>query len=235
MRMTALVTVVFAVFFFAAVKQASAGTVATPTGTGVGQAVDGPIGSSPRQLGFAGLISVDVGGTNTWAYCIDLNHPLQMNEPYAEGDWSDANVANLAKITRILQQHPADATASSGNAAEAAAAQAAIWHFSDGFDLTATSNVVALYQQIVADAEANPVSEPTTSLVISPSQQTGNAGDYLAVTISTTATGPVSLAVTPSDGAELVTCDATPQSERRSAALTRRSSASIGPRRAWSP
>ncbi len=207
-RTAALITVILAVFFFAQAQEARADTIATPNGVGVGRAVDGTVGGTPRQLSFAGLIRTDIGGTETWTYCIDINNLLQMDQPYAEGDWSQANVANLANIARILEQHPADATASSGNAAEAAAVQAAIWHFSDGFDLTAPADVLALYTAIVADADANPVSEPTTSLEITPSQRAGTAGDYLEVTVTTTATGPVSLAVTPSNGAELVTCDA---------------------------
>jgi len=113
-RTTALITVILAVFFFAQAQEARADTTPTPNGVGVGKAVDGTVGGTPRQLSFAGLIRTDIGGTETWTYCIDINNPLQMDQPYAEGDWSQANVANLANIARILEQHPADATASSG-------------------------------------------------------------------------------------------------------------------------
>lgn len=207
-RVTAFLVALVAVFFFTAVSQARAGTIATPNGTGVGGPIDGTISGSPRHLNFAGLIKVTIDETAAFAYCIDINNPLQMNQPHEEGDWSDANVANLGKITRILQQHPADVTAARNDAGEAAAVQAAIWHFSDGFDLTSGgSGVVDAYNRIVADANANPVTEPETSLDLDPATRTGSAGDYLSFELSTSSTGDVSLAVSPSGGADLVTCD----------------------------
>ena len=207
-RAVAFLAALVAVFFFTAVNQAQAGTIATPTGTGAGGAISGTIAGSARNVSFAGLIKVSIDGTQTFAYCIDINNPLQRNQPHEEGDWSDSNVANLAKITRILQQHPADATAARSDSVEAAAVQAAIWHFSDGFDLTSGApGVVAAYNQIVADANAHPAVEPAMSLELAPEARTGNAGDYLNFELTTSATGAVSLAVAPSGGAELVTCD----------------------------
>src|SRR3712207_6180806 len=78
-------------------ENAYADTVATPTGTGTGGAVSGTIGGSPRHVGFAGLIRVDINGTPTWVYCIDINHGLQFNQPHEEGSWAESNVPNLAK------------------------------------------------------------------------------------------------------------------------------------------
>ena len=125
-RAVAFLAALVAVFFFTAVNQARAGTVATPTGTDAGGPIDGTISGSSRHLNFAGLIKVSIDGTPAFAYCIDINNPLQRNQPHEEGDWSDSNVANLAKITRILQQHPADATAARSDSVEAAAVQASL-------------------------------------------------------------------------------------------------------------
>jgi len=208
-RAVAFVAALMAVFFFTTVNQAQAGTIGVPTGTGVGGAVDGTIAGNPRHQGFAGLIKVTIDGTETFAYCIDIHNGLQFNQPHEEGDWSESNVANLGKITRILRQYPADGTAARGDAVEAAAVQAAIWHFSDGFDLTGGDpGVVAAYDQIVADANAHPATEPGPSLELDPAARTGKAGDYLDFTLTTTATGAVSLVVSPSGGASLVSCDA---------------------------
>ncbi len=208
-RAVAVFAALVAVFFFTAVNQAQAGTIATPTGTAAGGPIDGTVASSARRVNFAGLIRVTIDGTPAFAYCIDINNPLQLNQPHDEGDWSDSNVANLAKITRILQQHPADVTAARNDAVEAAAVQAAIWHFSDSFELTSGgAGVVTAYNQIVADANANPATEPVASLDLNPAQRTGSAGDYLSFELTTSATGGVALVVAPSGGAELVTCDA---------------------------
>jgi Thioester domain len=208
-RGVAFLAVLLAIFFFTAVHEARADTVATPTGTGIGGPIDGAIAGNARHLNFAGLIKVSIDGTPAFAYCIDINNPLQLNQPHEEGDWSDSNVANLAKITRILQQHPADATAARNDAVEAAAVQAAIWHFSDGFELSGgAAGVMSAYNQIVADANANPATEPKTSLGLAPAARSGNAGDYLSFELTTSATGNVSLAVAPTGGAELVSCDA---------------------------
>jgi hypothetical protein len=207
-RATAFIAALVAIFFFAAISQARAGTIAIPTSRGAGATIDGTTGGTPRH-GFAGLIRATIAGAPAWLYCIDLNHSLKFNQPYEEGNWSAANVTNLPQITRILQQHPADATAAANDSVEAAAVQSAIWHFSDGFDLTGgPPGVTDLYAQIVADANLNPAIEPAASLAISPVQQTGVAGDYLDFTLTTSATGPVALTVSPAPGVELVTCDA---------------------------
>ncbi|MDQ3881104.1 MAG: thioester domain-containing protein [Chloroflexota bacterium] len=156
---------------------------------------------------FATPIQVTLDdGQVTWAYCIDYETPLQFNVPHDENEWSEANVPNLGKIARILRMHPADATVALGNVVEAQAVQSAIWHFSDGFDLTGGADgVVELYNSIVADANANPVPEPGDSLSLSaPADAT--AGDAVPVTVRSTAAS-VSFSLSPSDGADLTTCE----------------------------
>src|SRR5204862_5188007 len=114
------------------------------------------------------------------------------NKPMDESPWSESSVPGLANIKRILDQHPADATvakAASDPAAgniEAAAVQAAIWHFSDQFTLGSaqtrdsktdvTAQVKSLFDAIVADASAHPVGEPKPALAISPPTATAPAG-----------------------------------------------------------
>jgi hypothetical protein len=74
--MTALVTVVFAVFFFAAVKQASAGTAATPTPTAVRQSVnvsvqtDAWISAEADYLSGRKLTVVCAATTEEWAQAL---------------------------------------------------------------------------------------------------------------------------------------------------------------------
>lgn len=208
--MAKLVTLVaLGVFLLAGNAQAA---TLTPTGaSGPGGTVFGTAPGDPTFSNFAGLLGAKVEGEAAWVYCIDIENRTLLLQPYAEATWAAAGVPNLAKVARILAQHPADATASSGNNVEAAAVQSAIWHFTDGFQLTGGSpGVVALYNEIVADANANAGSEPpaTPTLTLNPDSQTGAAGAYLQFTVSTTAAGPVNLSVTPSGDANLVTCDA---------------------------
>jgi TQXA domain-containing protein len=153
-----------------------------------------------------GIFEVDTDGDDApdaLMYCIDIRTPLQWNQQHSEADWSEANVANLAMITWILQNYPPDVTLSKAGAErsnEIKAVQAAIWHFSDGFDLytdTAEGNnqaVIDLYQQIVADAEA--VEEPPPPIEITPADQTGVVGDGLVYDVTSTASNPIALEVT---------------------------------------
>ena len=189
---------------------AQAQSLAVPNDGGIGERIEGTIGGGfPRAVPFAGLYPVEVNGAPTWAYCIDILSPLQRHAPHEEGTWSASSVPNLGNVARILARHPADLTAQNGDTAEAAAVQAAIWHFTDALALTSASpRVLALYGQIVADAQANPVSEPSTSLQLAPADRTGVPGDVLPFTLDTTSTQPVELMVHPADGADLVACDA---------------------------
>ncbi|MDA1360638.1 Cys-Gln thioester bond-forming surface protein [Glycomyces luteolus] len=93
------------------------------------------------------------GGEETLVvYCIDIHTPLDTESPYAEGDWEESEVANLEEVRWVLfSGYPsvgaADLIEAAGaevnpdwsdeEAAEVAYAgtQAAVWHFTDGWDL----------------------------------------------------------------------------------------------------
>jgi hypothetical protein len=163
---------------------------------------------------IAGLIEFNLEGKTTFMYCVDLPTVLRTGsgEPMTETPWTGSTVPNLPNIKRILDQHPAAttialaATDPAGAAREAAAVQAAIYHFSDGFDLTSarplnsttddTAAVKAKYDTIVADASAHGTPEPTPSLTITPASATAQAGhDAGPFTVTTSATAPLSLTV----------------------------------------
>jgi TQXA domain-containing protein/LPXTG-motif cell wall-anchored protein len=113
-------------------------------------------------------------------YCIDILTPLDTESPYAEGDWEESGVANLEAVRWVLfngypNVAPADLVEGAGAAvnpdwsdeevAEVAYAgtQAAVWHFTDGWDLL-TDNpvkggnsgedeaVLAVYEHLTEDA-----------------------------------------------------------------------------------
>jgi TQXA domain-containing protein/LPXTG-motif cell wall-anchored protein len=93
------------------------------------------------------------GGEETLVvYCIDIHTPLDTESPYTEGDWEESEVANLEEVRWVLFNGFPNVAAeelieSSGaevnpdwsdeEVAEVAYAgtQAAVWHFTDAWDL----------------------------------------------------------------------------------------------------
>ena len=211
--MTRLVTLVALAFFLIA-GNAYADTSMTPVGATLATPeeveIRGTVGGTEREV-FPQLFETRLDGTTAWAYCLDVTQSILYDAAHRESSWAESGAANLGNVARILARYPADATYARGRWQEVTAVQAAIWHFTDGFELTsAPDDVLALYREIVADAEANPLSEPaaTATLTLSPESRSGTAGEYLEFTLVTGATGTVSLSVSPTGGATIVTCDA---------------------------
>ena len=183
---------------FVLASPASATSSVVPKSAAIGGNVEGAWHGDTHTY-WAGLIGVDTdgdGSVDAYAYCIDLGTHLLIDRIHEEGTWDAANVANLGQITWILHHYPASSATS---VSTAKAVQAAIWHFSDGFDLavTDTSNsdaVIALYQSILADAVAVP--EPAPTLQLTPSVASADAGQGVVFDVITTAPGPVALTLT---------------------------------------
>ncbi|MCD9624550.1 Cys-Gln thioester bond-forming surface protein [Rhabdothermincola salaria] len=179
---------------------ASANSEVVPKGVSVGGNVFGTWNGQQRTF-YAGLIGVDTdnnGSVDAYAYCIDLGTNLANNKTYTEGTWNQATVPNLGKITWILQNYDPSVPA---NRTEdvAKAVQAAIWHFSDGFNLDLGNQsgnnqaVRDLYSSILANAQDVP--EPSPTLSIAPADQSEEAGTGLVYNVSSTAPGPVALSL----------------------------------------
>ncbi|MCH7230624.1 Cys-Gln thioester bond-forming surface protein [Glycomyces sp. L485] len=92
-------------------------------------------------------------------YCIDIRTDLDQESPYTEGEWEESGVANLEKVRWVLTNgHPNAAPerlfaesgvqpAESWDETEAArvayaGTQAAVWHFTDGFELDLEAAVI---------------------------------------------------------------------------------------------
>jgi hypothetical protein len=170
----------------------------------------------------AGLFDVVIDGeVDTVAYCIDLHTPIPEDTDLDEIEWETSGVANLAKVEAILAHyHPGgdgpEAHAITGtDAQKAAATQAAIWHYTDEYELTPGEPndpvIVSNYQEILAAVEAglDGFGEPTVTLSITPPASTegvagGLVGPYVINTSAESAT------LTPSEGVGLFNEDGSP-------------------------
>ena len=155
----------------------------TMTGTGSGTGVSGglpPIGTpfdisaypgdvpatyEANNPSFAGTILTEDQELNTQEmYCIDIRTSTYSGLGYESGTWGEANVPNVGYVNRILNNYypavPGQPAAPSVNQ-QAAAVQAAIWFFSDGFVLTENDPIRQYAEPIVNDTiAAGPLTEP---------------------------------------------------------------------------
>ena len=154
------------------------------TGTGVGTAATGglppigtafdvsayppdvPAGYEEDNPGFAGtILTADEEGNTQEMYCIDIRTSTYTGLGYESGTWGEANVPNVGFVNRILNSYYPDQPGLPAEAADdatrAAAVQAAIWFFSDGFVLQDTDPLRTLTAGIVNDVlAAGPLTEP---------------------------------------------------------------------------
>jgi TQXA domain-containing protein/LPXTG-motif cell wall-anchored protein len=171
----------------------------------------------------AGLFDVVIDGeVDAQAYCIDINTPVRDGDTLDETDWSSIGVDNLEKVGAILRHYhpngngPDDHAITGTDAQKAAATQAAIWHYTDGYELTDDPArnpqvIIDNYKAILAAVEGGleGFGEPSVSLTITPpASSSGEAGSLVGpYTINTTAD---SVTLTPSDGVALHNEDGSP-------------------------
>ena len=129
-------------------------------------------------------------------YCIDIRTDTFPNFGYALGTWDEANVPNVGYVARILDEYYPNKDLPDPNDLNlsAAATQAAIWFFSDGFvvsesDPTLRAAVVGIVDHVKAVGPL--VEQPAPTLTLTPSSAAGPR-DVL---------GPFTLATDATDGA----------------------------------
>jgi TQXA domain-containing protein len=193
------------------------GAIEGESGTLAGS-IDGDEGSYG-----GGLFSITIDGeVESRAYCIDILTDIDGNPTYDEASWSDSGIDNLAAVEAILRHYypngngPAEFPLVGSNAEKAMGTQAAIWHFTDGFELSTgagdnPANVIANYETILAAVAAglDGFGEPTVTLGITPPASTegevgGVVGPYVVDTTADTVT------VTASEGVTLVDSEGAP-------------------------
>jgi cysteine-rich repeat protein len=131
--------------------------------------------TGPPDLSYAGTFNIDIGppfdGPLTEAYCVDLNHHITIGdiEPQVIPDYP-------CEVVYILNNYyPHAAPVLSPTSKEAAAVQAAIWFFTDGYVIGGPADIKARAQAIIADASASncvPVPVVPHSMTLSPALAT---------------------------------------------------------------
>jgi TQXA domain-containing protein/LPXTG-motif cell wall-anchored protein len=161
------------------------------------------------------------GGEETLVvYCIDIHTPLGTESPYAEEAWEESGVANLEEVRWVLlsgfpnvgAEDLIEAAGAEANpdwsdeeAAEVAYAgtQAAVWHFTDGWDLLADDPVkggndgkddavLAIYQHLTEETGRVPDPSEFTVDLEGEENATFEDGRFGPYTVRSNA-GPVEL------------------------------------------
>ena len=176
-------------------------------------------GETDIQSFEAGLFDLLIDGDiNATGYCIDIHTSIAGGTELDEIEWNEASVPNLDKVEAILRWYypngdgPDGAKIEGSNAQKAAATQAAIWHYTDGFSLDDDDDVIqANYDAIVAAVEGGleGFGEPTVDVSITPPASTeGHAGGLVGPYVINTSGSSVTL--TTSDGVTLHNEDGSP-------------------------
>lgn len=110
-----------------------------------GSQVTGTINNQPVTKDTM-LLTGKLGATRTDAWSFGLDELVEVARPYAEADWS-ATVPEADNVARILTESP---LVDESSPDEIAAFQAAIWHFTDGFDLDSTANATPIVERYTA-------------------------------------------------------------------------------------
>lgn len=176
--------------------RAQASSVVIPE-TGIwGKNVAGTIDGQPANFATM-LFKVNLDDTVAYMFCIDLHTVAQLGVEHVETAWLESNVKNLPQVTQILAMSNAT---TSKDPIEITATQAAIWHFSDGFELSAKDPrndpaVIARYQQLVAAAADATGTEPAATLTATPRSAQATQGGTVTFDVATTAVAPLTIEV----------------------------------------
>ncbi|MDM8083770.1 thioester domain-containing protein [Cellulomonas cellasea] len=174
--------------------------VGTPFDPTAGYPTSDPAGYDVANEGFAGIIRAIAEDTGTVLsmYCIDIRTTTFSGLGYTNGTWDESTVPNVGYIARILNSYyptvPTEPATPAGDNERAAAVQAAIWFFSDGFVVATSDMLNPIVATIVAEVlAAGPLPEPASpDIAITPASASGAVGSLVGpftVTAATT-TGP---------------------------------------------
>lgn len=129
------------------------------TSVGNGTGIQGTLRGKSQDEGFAGTIVIDLytNGAKTstiGSFCTNIMNMTYYGEKYnMSSERADCKVAYVASQYPPLLVFPGLSKTAANN--EAAARQAAVWHFSDGYVTTGPATIKARADAIIADANQN--------------------------------------------------------------------------------
>lgn len=158
---------------------------------------DGPGWSNMHNTTGAGSLTFTVDGTTVEAYCVQMNKEVSRSAPYSPVDPSSVSIANLERAAWLAANHNSVPTPAANISDEHAATQLAIWHYTDGITIDATTvpdNDVrprALALIAAAASQSLPLAAADTAVTISGAAD----GNEIVWTVTATADGdPVNAA-----------------------------------------
>jgi len=167
----------------------SGAVTATYAGAGVGynKVLDGHA---------AGTVELTVdGGATVSAFCVQYAKDMATSGTYASTSWSGSGVANLGKAADIAVRHASIGTPLADPKSENAAAQLAIWHYTDSVDFSTVPNasIVTRASALVAAASTHTEAPASFNLAVAAKETgTGTASkDTVTATVTTDAGTPV--------------------------------------------
>jgi len=114
---------------------------------------------------WAGTFLGYANGHSATFYCVDISHWLRFNKPYKFDKVISGSVNYIVNNYYPNVKFTGKNGQLKKEGEEAAAVQAAVWHFSDGFDpanITSNNRIKKRALEIIADAETKFTSSPVT-------------------------------------------------------------------------
>jgi len=186
------------------------------------ETVKGHLPGGGTQTPKAGLLNLQVDGSEDvdLAYCVDFIGGIKEGDVLPEAPWDESGVANRDAVERILNSYfpigsgPEGHEITGTDSEKAAGTQAAIWHFTNGFELEGSNGhpaVLANYQAILAAVAADALPALGGPITVNISGETdvdAIPGQLIGpFVIHTTA---ASVELTPSEGVTLHNEDGSP-------------------------
>ncbi|MEZ5671884.1 MAG: SdrD B-like domain-containing protein [Thiotrichaceae bacterium] len=162
---------------------------------GNGLKVSGSLRGELKE-GWAGVFRVDLFEKGAFShsvnsYCTNITHPTHIGDKYqVTSQLADCKVAYLVNHYPPLPVFPGMTKTQANN--EAAARQAAVWHFADGFTINSPDVVKARAGELITEvnntANCDAIPQPV-EIALSPASQVALSGSPFYYTITATQDG----------------------------------------------
>jgi len=163
--------------------------------TGRGMKIGGTLRGEVKD-GWAGVFKVDLYTQGAYShsvssFCTNITHPTHVGDKYqVTSQLADCKVAYLVNNYPPLLTFSGLSTSAANN--EAAARQAAVWHFADGFTINSPDTVKAradaLIDEVNQKANCGALPQPV-EIKVSPSNQVALTGAPFYYTVTATQNG----------------------------------------------